>query len=564
MAIRKKIKTASKQTIVIIGAALAGPTAAARAREINENAEIILLERNTRVSYAMSGLALHLSGEVSSLDDLNTEREDFFQKVYNIDVRTETEVEEIDAKKKCVHMKKHGKTAVINYDKLIFAAGAASLQPVGAKEAENFRFFRTLDDLAAIKASLAAAPAPAGAEQRPGASAKKRFVVLGGGSMGAEALDGLVRGGAEVTLIEKKFQFLPDYSPEIAAIAAAETGKKAKIIAGVKQLDFPMQGKLITAVIADGKRIETDFVVSAIGVRPRTELLKKAGVKLKADGSILIDRECRTNVKDIFACSICVSIPDGKDSYWIPQAAVSDKTAQVAGENAAGGKARLEFTTASQLIRLPGTEIGRTGLTWEQAIRKYGKAKIDRVFIHARDKEPYMPDSAPLALQVIYLKKKQQLIALEAVGQNIKSRLDAFSAALAGSLTLKDLAMLDFAYTPAFGTARDGLNAVATVALQKESGITNIVTYAEIKAQRKKFFVLDVSAKPTHAGFHDLHIALENLRANLDNLGSKLKAAKAKQIACLSETGRRGHLALRILKNAGFKAVNISGGKKQA
>lgn len=550
MAVGKKTKVLNRKTIVVIGAALAGPTAAARAREIDENAEIILLERNTRVSYAMSGLALHLSGEVPSLDELNREREEFFRQVYNIDVRTETEVEEIDAKKKCVYTKTHGKTAVINYDKLIFAAGAASLHPVGAKEAVNFRYFRTLDDLAAIRASLDAG--------------KKRFVILGGGSMGAEALDGLVRGGAEVTLIEKKQYFLPDYCAEIAGIAATTLGTKVRLMAGVKQLDFKNEGGRITAVVADKTRIETDFIVSAIGVRPRTELLKKAGVKIKADGSIPIDRECRTNVKDIYACSICVSVPDGKDTNWIPQAALSDKTAQIAGENVAGGKARLGFISGSQIIRLPGIEIGRTGPTYAQAIRKYGKGKVESVFIHARDIEPYMPGSAPLALKLYYLKKKQTLIALEAAGHNIKPRLDTFSAALAGALTLADLMTLDLAYTPAFATARDALNAAATVALQKEAGLTALITPAEIRTQRKKYFVLDVSLEATHAGFHDLHIPLEKLRDSLSVLAAKLKATKAKQIACLSETGRRGHLALRILKQAGFTAANISGGKRQA
>lgn len=546
----KKKKNKSPQTIVIIGAALAGPTAAARAREIDENAHIILIERNTRVSYAMAALGLHLSGEVQALDDLNRERADFFEKVYNIDVRTETEVEEIDAKKKCIYMRRGGKTAAQKYDRLIFAAGAASLHPVGAKEADNFRYFRTLDDLAAIRASLDAG--------------KKRIVILGGGSMGAEALDGLVRGGAQVTLIEKKQQFLPDYSPEIALIAARSVEKKAKILTGVKQVDFPRNGNNITAVVADGVRIETDFVVSAIGVRPRTEILKKAGIRLKADGSIPVDKNCRTNIKDIYACSICVSIPDGKESYWIPQAAVSDKTAQVAGENAAGGKARLDFVSASQIIRLPETEIGRVGLTYEQAIRKYGKANIESVFIHARESEAYVPSSGSIALKLFYLKKKQQLIALEAVGKNLKPRLDAFAAALAGKLSLSSLAMLDFAYTPVLGTARDALNAATTVALQKESGLTSLITHNEIRAQRKKFFVLDVSTKATHAGFHDLHLPLEKLRADLETLAARFKATKAKQIACLSETGRRGHLALRILKNAGFKAVNISGGKKEA
>lgn len=531
--------------IIIIGAALAGPTAAARAREINENAEIILLERNTRVSYAMAGLALHLSGEVAQLDDLNREREDFFRKVYNIDVRTQTEVTEIQPKRKYITIEVKGKREQLKYDTLIFAAGAASLHPVGAPEnATNFRYFRTLDDLSAIKSSLAAG--------------KKRFTILGGGSMGAEALDGLVRGGAEVTLIEKKSGFLPDYAHEISAIAALRVSEQAEIISPFRQLNFEMQGNEISAVIVDGKKIETDFVVSAIGVRPRTELLKKAGVKLLSDGSIRVDNRCQTNIKDIYACSICVSVPIGKDHVWIPQAAVSDKTAQVAGENAAGGKARLGRMTAAQLIRLPTVEIGSVGLKCDP------KNRTASVLVHAHDFEPYMPGSSPMTLKLWYNTKTRQVTRLEAVGQNIKPRLDAFALALAGKLKLKDLSLLDLAYTPSSGTARDALNIAATVALQQSAGQTKLVSLAEFKAHRKKYLVLDVSSSATHAGFRDLHIPLEDLRQSLGKIRTKMKTSRPKQIATISETGRRGHLALRILQNAGFKVVNIAGGKKSA
>ena len=548
MATRRAKTPTKKKRIVIIGAALAGPTAAARAREIDETAEIVLLERNTRVSYAMTGLALHLSGEVKSLEDLNREREDFFREVYNVDVRTRTEVMSIDAKKKQLLLRQNSGEEILAYDKLIFATGASSVQPIGIDEADNFRFFRTLDDLAAIRASLDAG--------------RKRFVVLGGGSMGAEALDGLVRGGADVTLLEKKAQFLPDYSPEIALTAMTALEHKVRILTAVKDITFEKKNGVITAVKADGIRIETDFVVSAIGVRPRTELLKKAGVKLLPDGSIPVNDRCQTNIKDIYACSICVSIPEDKDYRWIPQAAVSDKTAQVAAENAAGGSARLGPVTQSQHIRLPGIEIGRVGLTCAQTLRKYGKANIDSVFIHGRDKEAYMPGSAHLGLKLYYHKKKREVIALEVVGEEIKSRLDAFATALAGKLKLHDLALIDLAYTPPFGTARDALNVAATVALQKLEKLTTTVTYEEIRAKRKQYFVLDVSIQAKHAGFHDMHLPLERLRSSLEELRRKFKAARAKKVVTLSETGRRGHLAVRILSANGFAAANIMGGKR--
>ena len=539
---QQRSKSVRKQkTIIIAGAALGGATAAARAREIDEHARIILLERNTRVSYAMAGLSLHLSGEVRNIEDLNREREDFFRNVYAIDVRTRTEVKAINAKKNIITIETAGTSEDIAYDALVMATGAASIAPIGIKPAASFSYFRTLDDLAAIKAALVAG--------------KKRFVVLGGGSMGAEAFDGLVRAGAEVTLIEKKRQILPDYSAEISALVTAHEVHKARIIAGFKDMSFETAGDSITAVKVDGVRIETDFVVSAIGVKPRTELLKKTGVKLSSGGAILIDEACRTSVKDIYACSICVAVKDGKEHHWIPQAAVSDKTAQVAGENAAGGKARLAYISGSQIIRLPSLEVGRVG-------KKPQGSRGDSVFVHARDIEAYVPGSAELSVKLWYDKKTLRVKSLEAAGRNIKSRLDTFAAALAGGLTLNDLAMLDLAYTPAFGTARDAVNIAATVALQKSAELTATVTYDEIRAKRGKFFVLDVSAEAAHAGFHDLHVPLEKLRSQIVELTNKFKISGARHIATLSATGRRGHLALRILRSHGLKAVNIAGGRK--
>lgn len=548
MAKLKPLKTQNRKVIVIIGAALAGPTAAARAREIDEHAEIILLERNTRVSYAMAGLALHLSNEVKSLADLNQEREDFFRQVYNIDVRINTEVIDINIKKKEIQILSSGNPGKLLYDKLIFASGAASIAPIGIQPAKNFHYFRTLDDLSAIRGALD--------------SGKKRFVILGGGSMGAEALDGLVRAGADVTVIEKKQQFLPEYSGDISSVAVAVISAKAKIITGVKHLEFTYDFDMISSVVADGQKIETDLVVSAIGVKPRTELLKKAGIKLHDDGSILIDARCRTSAVDVYACSICVSVPMGKSYSWIPQAAVSDKTAQVAGENAAGGNAKLESTTGSQIIRLPDVEIGRTGLTLQDAQRRYGKANIGSVLVHARDKEGYLPDSSTITLKLFYTRKQQRVVALEAVGRNIKARLDVATAAIVGKLTLRQLAMLDLAYTPALGTARDAINVAATVASQMVTGITESIDYEQIEAKRKKYFILDVSATPTVGGFHDLHIPLENLRANIDKVSEAFQKSKSRYIATLSQTGRRGHLALRILKSTKIAVVNISGGKQ--
>ncbi len=538
----------SNKTIIIVGGALAGPAAASRAREIDGKARIILLERNTRVSYALAGLSFHLSGEVKSLEELNREREDYFRQVYQIEVQTRTEVKRIDPKKKTLLVVSHGKEEILSYDRLIFATGASSIHPEGLPKVSNFRYFRTLDDLAAIKQSLK--------------KGKKRILILGGGSMGLEALDGCVRGGAEVTLIEKEKHILPQFSENISKLVEEKLSKKAKLLTGVNRLEFITKNDSVTEVIADGKKIKCDFIVSAIGVYPRTELLKEAGVKLQQDGTILVNEFCQTNIPHIYACSICVSVPSPRGPVWIPQAAVSDKTAQVAGANAAGDSVKLGVFSASMQIRLPEWEVGRVGLTEKEALLEAGKNNLGKVLILAKDKEPYLPGSSEITLELFFHLKSGKLLGLEAVGTNIKSRLDAFAAAFTLNGTIVSLAQSDFAYTPAFGTARDALNIAATVALQTQKGQTKIVEPSELKRNRKDFFLLDVSLKKTKNKEFDDSIPLESLRTSLKELKTKLEASRKNKIAVISDSGRRGHLAFCILKENGMTAFNVIGGKK--
>ncbi len=537
------------QTIVIIGGALAGPVAASRAREIDGKARIILLERNTRVSYAMAGLSFHLSGEVKHLEDLNAEREDYFKKVYNIEVFTRTEVNRIDVKNNTLHLTSPDELDELKYDKLIFATGASSIQPTGLpKNATNVKFFRTLDDLAEIQKQIH--------------SENKRITILGGGSMGMEALDGLIRGGAEVTLIEKSSQILPQFSENIAKYAETILQKRVNIITNVLSLDFSLNLDRITDVIANGKKIPTDFIVSSIGVRPRTELLREAGVKLHKDGTVKINEYCQTNIKNIYACSICVSVPSKNGPIWSAQAAISDKTAQVAGSNAAGLKIKLSPFSDSMIVRTPNFEIGRVGLSKSQAELIYGKQKIQKVFVSATDKESYFPGSSPIFLELLYHKKNLSVLGLDILGTNIKSRLDAFSVAYCKGMTTGELSQMDFSYSPAFGTSRDALNVVATVALQKHLNLTDFLEPKDLVKNKADYFILDVGKLEPTDSFADHWIPLESIRTSMPELLQKLNQSGAKKIAVLSETGRRGHLTYLIFKDHHIPAINISGGKR--
>jgi NADPH-dependent 2,4-dienoyl-CoA reductase/sulfur reductase-like enzyme len=537
------------QTIIIIGGALAGPVAASRAREVDGKARIILLERNTRVSYAMAGLSFHLSGEIKNLEDLNKEREDYFKKIYNIEVYTKTEVNKIDTKNNTLYLTSADDLQELQYDNLIFATGASSIQPTGLpKTIKNFKYFRTLDDLAEIQKHIHLG--------------ENNILILGGGSMGLEALDGCVRGGAQVTLIEKSSQILPNFSENITKVAESKLSKSATILTNIHNIEYIIDNEKVTDVIVNGKKVKVDFIISTIGVRPRTELLQNAGVKLLEDGTVRINEYCQTNIKNIYACSICVSVPSKYGHVWNAQAAVSDKTAQVAGANAAGLKVKLNYFSNSMILRQPTFEIGRAGLTEPEAIKNYGSNKIGKVLVHGNDKEAYFPGSESIILELLYNKKDQRLLGLDALGTNIKSRLDAFAIAFTSELKLENLANMDFSYSPAYGTSRDVLNIVATVALQKEYHLTETIEPKDVLKDRKQFFILDVGVSQSENPNVDFYLPIESIRTMMPELLQKLNQSGARTIALLSETGRRGHLAYRILKEHHIPVININGGNR--
>lgn len=529
------------KTIAVIGAALAGPTAAARAREIDESARIILIERNTRVSYALTGLSSYLSGEVKSLEDLNREREEFFARVYNIEVRTKTEVVSIDPALKKLRLASDRGEEELDYTSLVFAAGAESIVPVSLPQVSNHSVFRTLDDLSRIDACLK--------------EGRRRFVILGGGPMGVEALDGLVRAGAEVTLLEKSGRILPSFSTLFSSLAQESLSKKARILTGVHGEQFETSGGRITAVLAGSERIETDFVISCIGVRPRTTLLQTAGAELDEHAAVKIDEYARTSLPDIYACGVGVSLPGLR---FLPQAAAADRTAQTAGANAAGSSVRFETLAGAMLLRLPEQEIGRTGLSLKEA-KALGK-DARRVLVHVMDREPYMPGAQSAVLQLIFEKRSGCVLGLEAFGQALARRLDAASAAIAGGLSVHELAGLDSAYHPSSGAVRDALMVAATVASQAERGLTNFVEPAELEKNPSQFLILD-AGKNAGETVH-FHIPLEEVRGRIEDVKTALSRSGASVVAALSETGRRGHLAERILTFHGIPAVNVQGGKR--
>lgn len=540
------------RTILVIGGALAGPTAAARAREIDEHARILLLERNRRVSYAECGLAYHLSGEVPSMQALNQERAEFFGSVYGIEVWTETEVTGLHAAEHRVSLNRSGQSESLAYDSLVFALGASSVMPSFAgKGSENVTCFRTLDDLEKIEALLS--------------GGRRQVAVIGGGPMGIEAADGLIRGGAEVTLIEKQPRLLSGFGPRAAAVALQALQQRARVITGATvESAESSEGHIKSLKLSSGEVIATDLVISATGILPRTDLLKDAGAQLAANGSVIVDGRSSTSLPEVYACGVCVSVPQvitGRP-VWLAQGALADKTAQVAGANASGGNARLGLAAGSVLIRAFDSTVGRTGLSLDEATAHFGPDAIGLTTVHAPSHERYFPHATLMLIQLLWHRGDGRVLGVEAAGASgVDKRIDAASAAVAGGMTIERLASLDYGYEPPYSAARDPLNVAATVASFERAGVGQSIEPEELNRRSGEVQIIDVRIAGAD-GFAPVQgsvaIPLESLRQELDRLD------RSKPIVTVSENGRRGWLAARVLSQRGFAEVAVLSGGLRA
>ena len=302
----------------------------------------------------------------------------------------------------------------------------------------------------------------------------------------------------------------------------------------------------------DGTAIPADLVVVAAGVEPRTELLRNTGAKTHADASLWIDSRCQTSLPDVYACGIAVGVEHavtGK-TFWTAQAAVADRTAQVAGANAAGGDEKLGGMLGTSIVRVGDLALARTGWTGGSG------PEVETARIHAPSRDSFFPGAAPLSIEIYFDRRQGRLLGAEVVGgAGADKRIDVLAAAILGRLGVSDLARIDLAYQSPFAAARDAVNVAGTVASAVRSGKARAYSAAEVEGS-KALVVVDVDAK---RGREHGAIPLEELRRRLPELR---RLAEKGPVVFRSETGRRGYLAARIAADSGIDCGYLSGGTR--
>ena len=534
--------------IIIIGGVAAGMSAATRARRLNEQASIIVLEKNGYVSFANCGLPYFLNRRIANADKLLVTTPAKVKARFNIDARVHHEVTRIDRANKAVEGIDHatGTPFRLEYDKLILSPGGSPVvPPIDGIRSRNVFLLRSVEDTLALDKWLT--------EKAP-----KSVVIVGAGFIGLEMAEAMRDRGLAVTVVEKAGHPLPPLDREMAAVVQEELTKHGvQLIAGVGLKSVETSGDLVThVVLEDGRRIPADFVLLSIGVRPNVGLATEAGLKLGDSGAVAVDQFNRTNDPDIYAVGDAAEVTHGVTGKHtrIPLAGPANRQGRLAGQHAATGtgpKAPAILGTA--IVQLFDLSIGMTGLS-EAAAKAQGIA-AESAYVYPPNHATYYPGAQNMRIKLVYSPESGRILGAQAVGgAGVDKRIDVIATAIYFKGTIDDLAALDLAYAPQFASARDPVHHVAMVAQNQLSGVCPAISASQIDGR----YLLDVRtkeefAKGTLPGA--VNIPVDDLRGRLGEL------PKHRPLAVFCQVGLRGYIASRILKQSGFDdVVNVKGG----
>ncbi len=534
--------------IVIIGGVAGGASAAARARRCNANAQITILEKGPVVSFANCGLPYHLGGEIAERSKLLVATPELFWDRFRVRVRTGHEVQAIDRSAQTVTgINSDGEEFKLPYDRLILATGSEPIRPPFCQEpARNLFHLWTLEDMDRILETMKKNPC-------------KKSTVIGGGYVGLEVVEQLRHRDVEVTLLERLPQVLAPLDVELAKLIELEMRQAGvKVRLGVSVDSLLTSNHRVTALkLSDGESVATDLVIASIGVRPRTELAVAAGLELGNCGGVKINQFCQTTDPLIYAAGDIVEYHHGvlDRPMRVPLAGPANRAGRIAGAHAATGRAEpLPAVQGTSIVRVFGMAAGGTGLN----SRMCQEAQLDfrTAIIQAPQHASYFPGAKNLTVKLLYQVGNGKLLGAQAVGaEGVDKRLDVAAAVLHFGGSVHDLAGLDLAYAPPFGSAKDPLHMAAFVA---ENDLAELPKLFDYDADLDGFQVVDVrnaseiEQLPLPGA---IHIPVDELS---DRWG-ELDPSQPTITVCHS--GKRAHIAACLLLGKGFTAVsNLSGG----
>jgi len=540
-----------KLKIVIVGGVAGGASAAARARRLNEQAEIVVFERSGYISYANCGLPYYIGGTISDPEELTLQTPESFYSRFRVKMHVRHEVTAIHPERKCVSVRnlESGEEFEESYDKLLLSPGARPTLPeLPGNNLECLFTLRTVEDSFRIRDFVV--------KEQP-----KSVVLAGGGFIALELAENLREMGLDVTIVQRPKQLLRPLDGDMAAHVHAQFRRHGvQLKLGCEVLGFEDAENAVRVLLKDAAPLTADMVVLAIGVTPDTRLAKDAGLKLGIKGSILVNEYMETSEPDIYAVGDAVQVKhfvSGADTL-LSLAGPANRQGRIAADNICGRRSSYSGSQGSAILKLFDMTAAVTGLN-EAAAQSAG-IDYEKVYLSPASHAAYYPDAKVMSMKVLFEKRNGRLLGAQIVGYDgVDKRIDVLATAIHAGMKAEDLAELDLAYAPPFSSAKDPVNMAGYMAENIRNGILKQFFWHDVDTLPRDGSVtlLDTrTAKEYARGHFDgfINIPVDELRERMFEL------EQGKKIYVNCQSGLRSYIACRILAGYGFDCYNFSGG----
>jgi NADPH-dependent 2,4-dienoyl-CoA reductase/sulfur reductase-like enzyme/rhodanese-related sulfurtransferase len=543
-----------KQRILIVGGVAGGASCAARLRRLS--VEITIFERGPYVSFANCGLPYYVGDVITDERDLLVATPQLFRSRFNIDVRVQSDVREIN-RERCEIEVRNIQTGEIyreGYDVLVLAPGALPIRPpLPGIDLPGIHTLRTIPDSRQIREWIVEREV-------------KRAIVVGGGFIGVEMAENLTKRGISVTIIEMLPQVMPSIDPEIAILiqdCLSTNGVSLCLNDAVAGFVHSNDGRAISVSTKSGEIYEADMVLLAIGVRPEVTLARQAGLEIGALGGVRVDDHMRTSDDRIWAVGDAVEVRDFITGEWtlIPLAGPANRQGRVAADAILGRDIRFRGVQATAVCRVFNMTIAATGVS-EKVLQHSGISsqpnQYEKIYLHPGHHVGYYPGARPMTIKLIFSSRDGTVLGAQAVGEEgVDKRIDVIAMAIQRGSTVYDLEQAELCYAPQFGAAKDPVNIAGMIAANVLRGDAPVAHWEEDDLRQS--CVIDVREPGEFAlGYVEgaINIPLGMLRDRMKEL------PRDKEILCYCAVGQRSYYASRALRQNGFEARNISGGMR--
>lgn len=555
--------------IVIIGGVAGGASAAARARRLSEDAQIVMFERGEYISFANCGLPYHIGGDITERSKLLLQTPESFLARFNVDVRIHNEVIKINRQEKTVKVKNLSDGCEYDepYDFLLLSPGANPfIPPIAGINNPLTHSLRNIPDMDRILQTIQL--------NKP-----EHATVIGGGFIGLEMMESLHQLGIKTTLIEMADQVMTPVDREMAGFVHAQIRTKgidlrlgvalesvdyianefvASVEAGESDEHQHLQGTLNLS-LSNGDKLKTELLIMAIGVRPDIHLAQEAGLAIGPKSGIATNEYMQTSDPAIYAVGDAVETKDFVTSQptWVPLAGPANRQGRMAADNMLGRQEAYQGTQGTAICKVFDLAVASTGKNEKQLKRE--EIQYEKVYVHTASHASYYPNAEVVSFKMLFDPNDGRILGAQAVGKDgIDKRIDVMAVAQRAGMTVEQLQHLELTYAPPYGSAKDVINQAAFVASNVMKGDATPIHYDEITHLNDNQFLLDVRnpGELEKVGYIEgaVNIPVDQLRHRMNEL------PRDKEIVVYCQVGLRGNVAYRQLVNHGFKARNLIGG----